>query len=573
MKKVLFVLVILLMTSFAGNLQAQQSVHQAQKFAELCLKKVKKHRFKKLQEYYPEAMRDINKIITNTTDTRFGHDQIANLGVKWIVLMNTLERFPNQKLSFKGSVITFKIEDYRSIYEKAKAIACKDHYAKGVEIMNEFRNNYYRRQMAIQEFQKSLHYGSTYKSDIQQHAAAIYYDEGLRIYSSSQSFTRKINAGKPFREALKYVDPYKNTRELMAKLYYDEASMLLSKVPEPNQAVALMFKDPNTWPTMDQNLKNASAYFKTANTWLPDYKSCQAKWADVNNEAALILYEAGMKYAAIPSFQKQSVAARFLHDVGQWEPKYKDADEQAYMARERSTYVVIIAHANGTPVKPSEIQKKLYGYDYMLNPDVSNRIDLSLNNPENWPAIAKRLGRGFILVKMAHINHRAADFHYRVLRPEITSRHVVRYTKLEKGVETTISKSDYKAGKLLLSTVKNRDVGVSVHKYEGTVRTAVYEAELVGSIPLEIWDVRDPYKPVLLKILHTRKRAFDKVVKETYRGDPQARPRLIYQQRLLLTKADLMKTMHLYSITVPSLILRRSNSIANKIMSVVGYRD
>lgn len=576
MKKVLFILVIFLMAGFASHLQAQNSVNEAQRFAELCLKKVKKHRFKKLKEYYPEAMQDINRIIANTTDEPFSHDRIADLGAGWITLMETLDRFSDQELTYKGSTINFNIRDYSTIYQKAKAIACRDHYLAGVATMDNYKNNYFLQEHAIPDFQKSLRYGNIYKNDIYLRAATIYYDQGLQIYNSSGSFSDRVKAAVPFGKALKWVDPFKNTRELMASLYFDEASGLLNRVPVPSQAADQVFKNKNIWPEMGKNLKDASAYFRKADTWVPDYKSCRAREAEVNQEAASILYMAGMKYASVHTFRTQSIAAGFFHDVSHWEPGYKDAGDQARMARERSHYILVIAHANGTPVRPSEIQKKLSSYRYMINPDVSRRIglNLNLNNPENWPAVANRLGRGFILLKRGHSPHRGGNVEYRILKPEVTTRNVVKYTKVEKGVETEISESDYKAAKRLLSSVKNKHVGFSVHKYQGMVTTLVYRAELVGgSIPLEIWDVRDPYKPILLKILHPRKRVFDKIIQETYHGNPKAKPNLINDQRNLMTKAQLMERLHLYNTSVPSIILKRPDYIAHKIMSVVSYRD
>jgi hypothetical protein len=525
---------------------------------------VRNRRFKKLQEYYPQAIKDIEAIKNNASEERFGFDKIAKNGDDWIKLMNTLKKFPNHQIERKGDVITFEIADYTEIYNKAKDRACEDHYKEGIEIMDKYKTSYFNRKKAFTEFHTSLDYGDTYKTDIYQRGATIHYDEGLRIYNSAKSFSGKTKAEEPFIKALKWVDPFKDIRDLMARLYFDEADRIRLDMPKTDAAAATLFENKNQWSDLKENLEHISAYYDKVVFWKKDYPNIQEKRTAIKEKAAAILYETGLKYAATPSYQAQNIAVDFFKQTANWIKNYKDADQQAADAKMRGTITVVVAHMNGKPVQPTEIQNALAKRsNYIEQPELNMSVDL--NNTGTYPAVAEKLGKGFILVK---IGDGANDFQYETADPIVSTKDIIKYTMRKKGeAEKEISKSEYNTAKFMLNTT-DEDVGYSVHKYNGTVTRTEYAANVTGNFPLEIWDIRNPTEPMLIKTVNTRKTASDKIIRETYSGHPNGKPRLNYDTRALMNKKQLIDRINPYSLSVPKLINENITDVYSGIRNV-----
>ncbi|MDZ7776330.1 MAG: hypothetical protein U5L09_12395 [Bacteroidales bacterium] len=162
MKKIVLFIFAVILIGNAEPAMAQSSVDDAQKFAERCLKKVRNRRFRKLQESYPQAIKDIKRIKANASEKEFGWDDIVDYAPDWIEMMETLEKFPNHQVKNKGEVINLKSQTTSLCLRERKIAPLKEHYLAGVKIMDE-NENFRERRDAFHYFQKSMDYSDEYK--------------------------------------------------------------------------------------------------------------------------------------------------------------------------------------------------------------------------------------------------------------------------------------------------------------------------------------------------------------------------------------------------------------------------
>lgn len=85
-------------------------------------------------------------------------------------------------------------------------------------------------------------------------------------------------------------------------------------------------------------------------------------------------------------------------------------------------------------------------------------------------------------------------------------------------------------------------------KYEGVLTTYTKKNKLTVEFPIEVWDVRDPLKPVLLGVYTTVSASESTVINETYSGSEKTKPATLRQTTTPLKSENELKA----EIKVPS---------------------
>ncbi|MFW5975116.1 MAG: hypothetical protein ACOCQ6_02815, partial [Bacteroidota bacterium] len=346
MKKLIFFIFAVIMIGEAEPVMAQSSVDDAQKFAERCLKKVRNRRFRKLQESYPQAIKDIEAIKTNASEKEFGWDDIVKYAPGWIEMMETFEKFPDHQVKKKGKTLKFEVTDYKPLLKRAKDSAAKEHYMAGVKIMDD-NERYSQRKEAFYHFNKSRDYSDEYKEDIYQRCATIHYDEGLRIYNSAESFSGKKRAEESFNKALSWIKPFKDINELMAELYYAEAVRKFETLKPEEELVEILLRNESVWDEIEDIINSSLSYLEKTAEWIPEYKDTGEKANEFRTKAASLYYTvANQNMETLASDdalaemifkddgawdniqEKTKTSISYLKKAEEWKPGYKNVQEK-----------------------------------------------------------------------------------------------------------------------------------------------------------------------------------------------------------------------------------------------------
>ncbi len=539
-KAVLFLFTVLL---FFGNTDVcigQSSVDDAQKFAERCLNKVRNRRFRKLQESYPQALKDIERIKANATKDKFGWDDVAKNAPDWIEMMETFAKFPNHQVENKGEVIKFEITDYKPLLAEAKTKANEAHYQEGVKIMEE-NERYDQRRKAFYHFQEAMDFSDNHKEDIYQRAATIHYDEGVRIYNSSDNFITQVKAEEPFKKAQAWINPFKDINELMAKLYFKEAKSKSDEMPSKEEVTNIVFEDINLLDDYEDKYKEVIEAYKKTNEWIADYEGVATKIKELNTEAADAFYTAAKKHEEIHEFRNQALAVQFYEAADKWIPNYNNANSLAEAAKKRMEFNVLFYE------RPHFMDPATIGFassGYMKAPFEKPWALLSVDPVENPEYAVREVGHGFVMVAVGE----KGNFEYGT-GEERDVKEVTVYISRKKDpltdevTESEVSESEYNNMKKMLN-LTDQDVGYTLHKYSGTATYVYPTAEASIDCKVEIWDMRDPENIYMVDEITTTFKTSDKTSYLDYNGHPRAKPSYNNTYGGLKTKNELLAELN-----------------------------
>ncbi len=530
MKKTVLLALTLVFLFGSQIVLGQESVSETTKFAERCQNKIKKRRFKKLQEYYPKALKDIEKIKAKAETDQFGYDNVAKKAPKWIKMMSILAKFPNNQCAYKDDVITFEINDYKPLLAEAKTKANEAHYQEGVKIMEENTGSFQKRKKACDHFMTAMDFSDNHKEDMLERGAQIHYDEGLRILTEKKNFSGKKYCEEHFAKALKWKKPYKDIDQLMAKLYFDEAERLATT------------EEPKNW-------KEALPLYGKANKWVTNYNNCTDKYLALEKKGAEFYYAKGQEAEAKHSYASQAEAANYYAECKEWVKDYKDAEKRAAIAKERSTVRVVYYDAP-TFINPKNIKNPL------LASEKSRSVEDMAKNSKNWshfkfpynkqfnlnqldplssPTRAREIiGGGYILVMMSG----SEDPTYSVSPKEVSTEKVVTYTAHLKGEgeeQHLVDKLTYSIG---LEANKKTYTG-SYKKHTGTVTKTSEGISAHKYVMIDIYDMREPGQAKKIHTISKNLSAVNSVTNETYSGDPWAKPKYLKTDGPLKTKRQM----------------------------------
>lgn len=569
MRKIAFALSLFMLLGLAEQAYTQESVTETTKFAKRCLENMKKRRFKKLASNYPQAVKDIENIRGNVSDKRFGYDKVAKNAPSWIAMMNALNKFPGQQAILKDETISFEIVDYTADLAEARTIACKDHYDEGVEIMDKYSTNYIPRKRAFTHFNQSIEYGDTYKETIYDYAATIHYDEGLRLYNNGSSFSSKAKAEEPFKKALKWINPYKDINELMAKLYFDEAERLANIVTDPEGIRKEMKEKSSKSSELAKIMSEIKKYYTAAGKYIADYEGCNAKYKPLKAAAAEALYEAAEYHETQNSYTHQKYAMNLYNETSKYVKNYQDAADRAAQAEKNSTVYVIGVDQHGRIMNPallSNLDKQLMAHFVFYSDPNGTFSSLDLNDESNYTQVYEQLGKGFIIIRKGLTSE---SYDYKITGPTSSTENITKYVVVnnETGETKVVDKTAYNTTKTA-QKLTNTDV-FSFYKYTGTVTTETTSATATGEFTAEVWDYRNMDYPTLIATTSKTNSRTDAIKRQTYNGHPSAKPSLVYDSRDLKNKEFLTN-----SIPVPLVNARiyDNESKISKVLNVLEYK-
>ncbi len=523
------VLLALTLIFLFGNqiVLGQESVSETTKFAERCQNKIKKRRFNKLQEYYPKALKDIEKIITKAETDPFGYDNVAKKAPKWIEMMHVLAKFPNNQCAYKDDVITFEITDYKPLLAEAKTKANEAHYQEGVKIMDENKGNFTKRKKACEHFLTAMDFSDNHKEDMLERGAQIHYDEGLRILTEKKDFSGKKYCEEHFEKALKWKKPYKDIDQLMAKLYFDEAERLAAT------------ENPENW-------KKALPYYSKANKWAANYNDCNHKYIALEKKGAEFYYLKGQEAEAKHTYASQQDAAEYYAECKEWVKDYKDAEKRAALAKERSIVRVVYYKAPKF-INPNNIKNPL------LASEKSNSTEDMAKNSKNWghfqfpfdkqynlkqihptSSVARAqemIGGGFILVAITE----SEEPTYSESPKSVNTEKVTTYTGHLDGEGEKQHLIDHLTYTIGLEANKKTHTG-TYRKHTGTVTKTSEGISARTYVMIDIYDMREPGKAKKIRTISKEISAVSTVTNETFEGDPWAKPKSLKTDGPLKTR-------------------------------------
>ncbi|MEA3495359.1 MAG: hypothetical protein U9R42_04920 [Bacteroidota bacterium] len=561
MKNVLVLLFLsLILVSSAIKVQAQESVTEATGFAEKCLKKVKGRRFKQLKENYEQALKDIEGVKAEAEKKEFGNDVLVEKIPDWIKLNKTIKEFKNGEISYKEESITFEYTDYEPLLKEAKLKAAEAHFNAAVKIIESTKDYKKRSQDAFGHFYKTYDYTKKYTEQVKEYKAAVYYDEGHRLLNAVSSFEEKAKSEWFFKEALKEVNDYKNIRELMADLFYNEGVKL---------ANANIIKD----------ISKGIGYIDNACSYIENYKESKAKREKARNNAASIVYQQATYKEAKKSFEAQLEAATLYEEASKWVDGYKDAQAKAKAAKKRAEVNVYVVNAEGKIVPPNnfnyDLQKKTNNYILSPNsPDMGNIHMCDINQMEN---ASKVLGHGFIILKPG----KSPTYTY-IKNPTVTSKKVKTYYQVEidptskKRTEEKLTEKQYKTQKTIISlSGKNPDeLSIKLYEYEGTVTKSIYKSILTGVYYIDILDARDPSNPQKLKTISAKYTYSDSKIYTSYNGHSKAKPSSLRNDKGQIKSEEELKIIASKSPkTVKTIVKNQMGNVLEFFNKELKYRE
>lgn len=565
-KAVLFLFTVLLFFGNTDICTGQSSVDDAQKFAERCLDKVRNRRFRKLQESYPQALKDIEGIKANAPTEQFGWDDVAKNAPDWIEMMETFSQFPNHQVENKGEVIKFEIKDYKPLLAEAKTKANEAHYLEGIKIMDK-NERFYGRKEAFYHFLEALKFSDNNKEDIHKRGATIHYDEGLRIYNSSENFSTKVKAEESFKKALAWVNPFKDINDLMAKLYFEEAKRVDGEMPGKEEIINIVFEDINLLDDYEEKYKEVIDAYKKANEWIADYEGVATKIEELNTEAADAFYQAAKKHEEIHEFRNQALAVQFYEAAGKWIPNYKNANTRAEAAKKRMEFNVLF-YERPHFMDPSKVDFASYGH--IKAPFDKKWALLSVDPVDNPEYAVREVGHGFVMVAIGE----KGSFEYDK-REDRDAKDVTVYISRKKDnmtgkvTESEISESEYNTMKRALDFT-DQDVGYTLHKYSGTATYVYPIAEASIDCKVEIWDMRDPENISLVDEINTTFKVSDKTSYLEYNGHPRAKP-AYHNTKALKSKNDLFAELNKKVLEEANIYKNCKDEIKSSIKKNVKY--
>lgn len=531
------------------QITAQQSVTDAKNAAEKLNKKVNKKWFKRFKASYPLALKDIAKIETEATKSEFGYDKVADNINGWASLNGRIKKFGSE-ITYKNESIKLEYKNYDALRDEARAKASKAHYDAALKIIATTKD-YAKRKPALDHLYKcwKYDYAKEYKDKVKEHKALIYYDEGLRILTTAKTFEEKEKCIKLFSKARGQVKDYNNSRELVAKMYFDEG-VKLSKSNNLN------------------DLYTANKYLKSANKSVENYNDCQQLTKDLRKKIAESQYQEGLTKSKELNFNAQKKAAEWFKTCQKWVENYKDAAINEKTAIKYSTAKVLFVEKNGTLIIPKyKYEFENSTKDYIVFPNVKSEVKaLDMNDPKNYTKATTTLGYGFFLMKAGKTTTKFSK-----PAPINTVKKTDAYYMVEKS-----NNKETKITKLIYNTAKNskkleEEKLYKYYEYHGKVNKTEESSKIVATYSIDIWDIRNVNKPIKIGSFNYDKTFSDKKITEKYSGDAKAKPtELTNSQGNLKTEAELIKQSK--NVSVKSVIENNYKTIGKILDSKIKFK-
>jgi len=501
------------------QITAQQSVIDAKKAAEKLNKKVNKKWFKRFKASYPQALKDIAKIETEATKSEFGYDKLADKTGNWIALNNKIKKLGSE-VTYKGETIKLEYKDYIPLRDEARVKASKAHYDAALKIIAETKD-YKKREVAIDHLTKCWKYDyvKEYKDKVKEQKALIHYEEGVRILTTSKTFAEKEESKIFFNKATSAVKNYKDSKNLIAKMYFDEA-VRLSKTNDL------------------KNLYAANKYFVAADKSVSNYKNCKKLNEDVKIKVAENMYQEGLKKSNENSFEAQKEAEKWFENAQTWVENYKDAAIKAKKAKKYSEARVLFVEKNGTLIIPKyKFEFQNATKDYIVFPNEKSELKaLDMNNAKNYAKATTTLGYGFLLMKAGKTTTKFSK-----TSPTTTVKKIDTYYMVDKNTD-----KETETTKFIYNTAKNskkveEQKLYKYYEYHGKVSRTEESSKIVATYSIDIWDVRVANKPIKIGTYNYDKTFSNKKITEKYTGDAKAKPKkLTNTVASLKTEAELI---------------------------------
>ncbi|MEN8123361.1 MAG: hypothetical protein ABFS35_23690 [Bacteroidota bacterium] len=513
---------------------SQQSVKDATEYAKKLAKKVKKSSLKKFAKAYPTALADIKKIEDAAQTEEFGYDAVADNANSWKYLNEKLKKsFGDGPVTFKDLSVDLHYKDYSTLQEEARAKAAKAHFDAGEKITTGTKN-YTERIKAIDHFKLAFKYtnqakekeNTPYLSKINGYISSIYYDEGVRIFTSSPNDLEQLKTAK---------------KTLLKIEKYDK-----------------------------------------------EYKDWKAKYDAVCKAGAEILYKkASEQEKTLLTFKGQSKAAFTYREIKYWVENYKDSKERSAICDGRAYPQVLFVDNDGKVIPGDDLRGR--SDNLRVDQNIPQRIKVNtgddfkewdMTKPENQEkAKTGKYAYGFIIVKASD---KKGPVTYKNNGITKTTKTVGKYYISEKNKETgkwekkSVTKTDfestfkiYNKGKEILSDSKAKEYlvgGVKFEKNEGTVTTFTESAKASCEVYLEIWDFRGNGAAKKINTITSKLTSIDKISWETYDGDPSVKPSLKEKSGKLKTEAVLKEEVAKKAIpSVKEFVADNKNSVAKAI--------
>ncbi len=527
MKQLLFITIAIFISGLTSNIQAQESVNTCILNAKRLQRSFNDRYFKNFKASYSEALKDIAEIEAKAASSKFGSDLIADHAEEWLKLYQQLNKFENGSVSYKGETIQLELKNYEPILNEAKEKASKAHFDEAMQII-EASKIFEKREKAIPHLNKAKHYDASYTEKVKDNKALIYYDEALRIYNQETDFILREESVPLFEKALNEKNPYKDSKELLAKLYSDEADLLF---------------DSNSF----NDIKKAISYYNKAASYVYNYNGASGKILGVKQKAASLLYEQALKKEQILTFKAQKEASNLYKQANMWNPGYKDVEERIKATSIKSTLNVIITDNAGGVITKNPTTNEIFSQtnDYITLPSIKTPV-INLENTQDCMTVAKELGFGFILMR---IDTNRIAYTYKGVITDNEAKTIERFFLNKRSVstgrtsESEISKQEYTEGmKELKAKGRQSDsrFRLSYKSYTGTHSTITSKAIVEVSYPFEIWDVRDPNHMIKITDIIYSEEISDKKVKTTYSGSMKIKPELM-NEGSLMSQNELME--------------------------------
>ncbi len=511
MKKVFSCLLIFCFAGIFTGVFAQESVKEAVELADKLSNKVKKGTFNDFKEVYVKAIAEIDKIIADAPNSEFGYDAIAANAPDWIELNNILATFPEGKIVFKEESIDLHVVDYKPVLADAKIKSCDAYFAAGKKILSS-ASDYDGQYESFKMFLKANEYGDHHKDEILNLRAEVYYNEAVRL-SSSTDLT---------------------------------------------------------------DLKKSVNLFYDSNKMVDGYKDNKAKREELSPKVAEAVYQQAVLESQTETLEAQQKAYDLFIESGQWVKDYKDSREKADMISAGMEIHVFVVDKNGTVFLPQKFEYELQSKTkkHVVTPgEISAFEGLDMNNPANYSAAVKKYGKGIVIIK-ADIS--AVKYDYQAGAPKVTTETKNYYTlkKRDEKEEEEIDEQTYKASKKIIDfgINNNADPGDRVFIYTGELTRTVESASVTADIPVEIWDLRNPEKPVKVFQIELYQKRTDSKTVETYDGDVRAQPKkLTVENKTIATKEELIAGIKTQEVNVAAFVKSHINEFAAE-LDKIEYR-
>lgn len=491
--------------------QAQESVQEAYEFGERCLEKIRNRRFRKFDESYSQALKDMQRIQKEAASKQFGYENLIEVIPDWIKLNDLLRKFDAKSISNKDETITFQLKDYRKVLEEAKVKAAKARYEAGKKIIAN-NSEYQKMNKATAHFKKASSYTSEFKDEIDKQAGIMFYKAGIQ-YGQSDELKDLEQAREFFKLTKKFTPDYKDLDDQIKKLKPRGASMLYDMAQAKEKE-----------KSFETQKEAAKLYEKIGENWVKDYKDASEKAKAARDHSTVDMYFVDKDGRAI----SDPKACGNLDFINTPEPS---AELKNLDLRKAENYAKAVDIA---------------GEGFILAKPTSNFGELEYIPPETTTKEETHVA----YVKIMYTGEVETE------RDEITEK---EYTQAKNRLGNEISdKKGYDWRKV---------TGVSTRKEISN--------RMLLKCPLEIWDLRDPQSPEKLGEIDVGYSEGDRLVRTTYRGAKEAKPNYLKNSNRenLQSKEIMAEILKKRDSSVAECIDRRSTKLHYDLPKIIKYRD